>query len=537
MRPNIDPRAVVAFNYEEWLDKCIMMNLGPSSKDRKEDARNAIDWEKENEESDKHNRAMNSVLAINGGTIKSSQSAVHALLTKDSKRKAAQIQGWPSPKRKKMQDLYWKCSPQVLKDLNYTDEIIRADVDPSRALPVGRLGQSLNSTIEDVTAGVHERRSYAKPPCSQVGVTGNAEIVSQSYGSGQQQWRLSRPHSHQSNGIPPERRRPHPMQKDLAHGMPKDLVNMQNQLSAAAQMNMQVKRNSLSHITGQSHHLPKQPGPHRALGPDNKARPTYPTPPELDEQYVPNRIAKQKKNLSPAPQQDAKAVSYNGNIVPIDSSSLLITGPSLAFRNENLQPNDNSFPINGNSVPTDSNSVPINRNSLPINGDNLRADNMNGNNLPINGNNPLSNGNNLLTTDTSLRASASNEQSPAQQRRGKTLRGDRVLPELRCMRCRRSKKGCDGMRPCQRCKDAGVAKKECYGQGERIAQISSHQRSKGMRNAELAGEGPCTGAMQKASMGPTIVEGEHVADGADGIEDDEDDEEDNDDDQGSLYQD
>jgi len=241
----------------------------------------------------------------------------------------------------------------------------------------------------------------------------------------------------------------------------------------------------------------------------------------LDELYVPSRIASQ---------HGATGVSHNGNIVPINSSSLQ-TGPSLAIGNEIFRTNVNSLPINGYRLP-------IENNNLPINGDGLPANNTNVNNLPINGNSPLSNGNNLLSTDTGLRASTSNEQSPAQQPRGKTLRGDRVLPELRCMRCRRSKKGCNGMRPCQRCKDAGVGTKDCYGQAERVAKISSHQRSKGMRNAELVGEGTCTGVTQKTSMGPTVVEEECVADGADGIEDDEeDDDEDSDDDQGSLYQD
>ena len=261
VRPSIVPRAMIAFNYEEWFDKYVLPNFGSNSKDMKEDARNAIDWKKENEEHDKCSKAIDSVLAINGGTIKSSQSAVHALLRKDSKRKAEQIQGWPSPKRKKIQDLYWKCSPLVLKDLNCPGEIKLADADPSQALPVGSLTQSLNLTIEDVTASMRERRSYATLPCTQVGVTGDAAVVSQSYGSGQQPWSASGPRSYQSNGIPPKRRRPHPLPKDLAHGMPKDLVNMQGQLSAA-HMNMQVSPTSLSHLTGQSHHLPKQPRPH-----------------------------------------------------------------------------------------------------------------------------------------------------------------------------------------------------------------------------------------------------------------------------------
>ncbi len=44
---------MIAFNYEEWFDKYVLPNFGSNSKDMKEDARNAIDWKKENEEHDK----------------------------------------------------------------------------------------------------------------------------------------------------------------------------------------------------------------------------------------------------------------------------------------------------------------------------------------------------------------------------------------------------------------------------------------------------------------------------------------------------
>ena len=36
----------------------------------------------------------------------------------------------------------------------------------------------------------------------------------------------------------------------------------------------------------------------------------------------------------------------------------------------------------------------------------------------------------------------------------------------RCQRCRKSKKGCDRQRPCQRCKDAGIPADECISEDE-----------------------------------------------------------------------
>jgi hypothetical protein len=36
----------------------------------------------------------------------------------------------------------------------------------------------------------------------------------------------------------------------------------------------------------------------------------------------------------------------------------------------------------------------------------------------------------------------------------------------RCQRCRKSKKGCDRQRPCQRCKDAGIGVEGCVSEDE-----------------------------------------------------------------------
>ena len=39
-------------------------------------------------------------------------------------------------------------------------------------------------------------------------------------------------------------------------------------------------------------------------------------------------------------------------------------------------------------------------------------------------------------------------------------------PRPRCQRCRKSKKGCDRQRPCQRCKDAGIPSDQCISEDE-----------------------------------------------------------------------
>jgi len=43
---------------------------------------------------------------------------------------------------------------------------------------------------------------------------------------------------------------------------------------------------------------------------------------------------------------------------------------------------------------------------------------------------------------------------------------DDLSSKPRCQRCRKSKKGCDRQRPCQRCKDAGIGIEGCVSEDE-----------------------------------------------------------------------
>ena len=43
---------------------------------------------------------------------------------------------------------------------------------------------------------------------------------------------------------------------------------------------------------------------------------------------------------------------------------------------------------------------------------------------------------------------------------------DDLSTKPRCQRCRKSKKGCDRQRPCQRCKDAGIGIEGCVSEDE-----------------------------------------------------------------------
>lgn len=66
---------------------------------------------------------------------------------------------------------------------------------------------------------------------------------------------------------------------------------------------------------------------------------------------------------------------------------------------------------------------------------------------------------------------------PAQSRKGSVASGLNFQHQLgedeedlsskpRCQRCRKSKKGCDRQRPCQRCKDAGLSADQCVSEDE-----------------------------------------------------------------------
>lgn len=59
-------------------------------------------------------------------------------------------------------------------------------------------------------------------------------------------------------------------------------------------------------------------------------------------------------------------------------------------------------------------------------------------------------------------------------------------PRPRCQRCRKSKKGCDRQRPCQRCKDAGIPHDQCISEDEagtrRGRQAAAAAKKAGMVN-------------------------------------------------------
>jgi hypothetical protein len=51
----------------------------------------------------------------------------------------------------------------------------------------------------------------------------------------------------------------------------------------------------------------------------------------------------------------------------------------------------------------------------------------------------------------------------------------------RCQRCRKSKKGCDRQRPCQRCKDAGIPAEECVSEDETNGRKGRYGRHMGVK--------------------------------------------------------
>lgn len=83
----------------------------------------------------------------------------------------------------------------------------------------------------------------------------------------------------------------------------------------------------------------------------------------------------------------------------------------------------------------------------------------------------------------------------------------------RCQRCRKSKKGCDRQRPCQRCRDAGLSAKDCVSEEEGNGRKGRYGRHMGLpvKKAEVAaanGENILAVAaeMQSSSMSPAPVE-------------------------------
>ena len=58
----------------------------------------------------------------------------------------------------------------------------------------------------------------------------------------------------------------------------------------------------------------------------------------------------------------------------------------------------------------------------------------------------------------------------------------------RCQRCRKSKKGCDRQRPCQRCKDAGIGIEGCVSEDEGNGRKGRYGRHMGVPLAKTEGE-------------------------------------------------
>ena len=73
----------------------------------------------------------------------------------------------------------------------------------------------------------------------------------------------------------------------------------------------------------------------------------------------------------------------------------------------------------------------------------------------------------------------------------------------RCQRCRKSKKGCDRQRPCQRCKDAGLSADQCVSEDEGNGRKGRYGRHMGVpvKKDELTGETPILPATMAGGQG------------------------------------
>ena len=76
----------------------------------------------------------------------------------------------------------------------------------------------------------------------------------------------------------------------------------------------------------------------------------------------------------------------------------------------------------------------------------------------------------------------------------------------RCQRCRKSKKGCDRQRPCQRCKDAGIGIEGCISEDEGNGRKGRFGRHMGV-------------AVQQDGQAPTPVEIQAASAGHEGMDD------------------
>lgn len=65
---------------------------------------------------------------------------------------------------------------------------------------------------------------------------------------------------------------------------------------------------------------------------------------------------------------------------------------------------------------------------------------------------------------------------------------DDLSSKPRCQRCRKSKKGCDRQRPCQRCKDAGIGVEGCVSEDEGNGRKGRYGRHMGVPVAKGVGE-------------------------------------------------
>ena len=79
----------------------------------------------------------------------------------------------------------------------------------------------------------------------------------------------------------------------------------------------------------------------------------------------------------------------------------------------------------------------------------------------------------------------------------------------RCQRCRKSKKGCDRQRPCQRCKDAGLSAEQCVSEDEGNGRKGRYGRHMGVKvkkeEGVLAGQGQFYAHETGAPMGMEML--------------------------------